>query len=64
MPSVPIERQFQRFIRDPGAVINCLEDAILLLDKKTTVIFINKAAEEFLEKSQREIIGKKLGDLF
>ncbi|HXX58473.1 MAG TPA: ATP-binding protein, partial [Thermodesulfovibrionales bacterium] len=56
-------RQFQKFLRDPAAVINCLEDAILLLDKRTTVIFINKTAEEFLGKSQREIIGKKLGDL-
>ena len=51
-------------LRDPVSLINSLEDAILLLDKKTTVIFINKTGEEFIGRSQREVIGKKLSELF
>lgn len=51
-------------IWDSDALINSLSEAIVLLDKKNSVIFINKTAEEFLGKNQQEIIGKKLSTLF
>lgn len=54
----------QRLLRDPLSLINCLEDAILLLDKRGVVVFINKTGEEFLGKSHREVTGKKLREIF
>jgi two-component system nitrogen regulation sensor histidine kinase GlnL len=64
MSSVPLARQSQRLLKDPVALINSLEDAILLVDKKTSILFINKTGEEFLRKGHREIIGRRLGELF
>ena len=54
----------QRFPKDPVALINCLEDAVLLLDKGTTILFVNKTGEELLGRGQREIVGKRFGELF
>lgn len=56
--------QDQKLPKDPSALINCLEDAILLLDKKCIVSFINKSGEEFFGRSSREIVGRKLAELF
>lgn len=57
------DKKYLRFVKDPVALINCLEDVILLLNKKVSVVFANKTAEEFLGKGQREIIGKRLSEL-
>jgi len=59
-----IESRSQGAVKDPVSLINSLEDAILLLDRKTTVIFINKTGEEFIGRGQREVIGRRLSELF
>lgn len=51
-------------IRDFEALINSLSEAVLLLDKGSTVTFINKTGEEFFGKSDQEIIGKRLTEIY
>lgn len=46
------------------AVINNLEEAILLFDKKGRLVFINKAGEEFFGRSFREIKHRQFKELF
>lgn len=55
---------YRRYLRDPLALINCLEDAILLLDKKNRVVFISKTGEELFGKNSKEVTGRKLAELF
>jgi two-component system, NtrC family, nitrogen regulation sensor histidine kinase GlnL len=45
------------------AIINSLEEAIVLLDKVPQVIYLNKTAEELLRKSSKDVIGKKLSQI-
>ncbi len=42
------------------AIINSLEEAIILFDKATQIIYLNKTAEELLRKSSKDVIGKRL----
>ena len=49
---------------DLETLINSLSEAILLLDKRTAIVFVNKTGEEFFGKSHQEIIGAKLTDLY
>ncbi len=49
---------------DLEALVNSLSEAVLLLNKRNSVIFINKTAEEFFGRSHQEIIGRRLTDLF
>ena len=58
------DSEFQRSLKDPVVLINSLEDAILLLDRKTSLIFINKTGEELLGRSLREGVGQRLAELF
>lgn len=51
-------------IGDLEAIINSLSEAILLLDKRNTIMFINKTGEEFFGKGYREIVGKRLPDIY
>lgn len=51
-------------ISDLEALINSLNEVILLLDKSNSITFINKTGEEFFGKGHQEIIGKKLTDLY
>lgn len=46
------------------SVINNLDEAILLFDKKGRLIFINKSGEEFFGKSHKEIKNKQFKYLF
>ncbi|MDI6727964.1 MAG: ATP-binding protein [Thermodesulfovibrionales bacterium] len=46
------------------AVINNLDEAIFLFDKKGRLIFINKAGEEFFGRSNKEIKHRQFKDLF
>ncbi|MEK6652724.1 MAG: PAS domain-containing protein, partial [Nitrospirota bacterium] len=46
------------------ALINSLEDTIVLFDKKGVVQFVNRAGEEFFARSLKEITGKKFRELF
>lgn len=46
------------------AIINSLKETIILFDKKATVTYINKSGEELLRKSSKDIIGKKLLQIF
>lgn len=46
------------------AVINNLDEAIFLFDKKGRLIFINKAGEEFFGRSYKEIKHRQFKDLF
>lgn len=64
MPFNLSDTKHQKLLRDPLALINCLEDAILLLDKRNIVVFINKTGEEFFGRGRREIVGKKLKEIF
>lgn len=40
------------------AIINSLEEAIILFDKTTRIIYLNKTAEELLRKSSKDVLGK------
>ncbi|MEW6739875.1 MAG: two-component system sensor histidine kinase NtrB [Nitrospirota bacterium] len=46
------------------AVVNNLDEAIFLFDKKGRLIFINKAGEEFFGRSYKEIKHRQFKDLF
>jgi two-component system, NtrC family, nitrogen regulation sensor histidine kinase GlnL len=46
------------------AIVNSLKETIILFDKKTNITYINKSGEELLRKSSKDIIGKKLLQLF
>ncbi len=49
---------------DLEALINSLTEAVLLLDKRGSITFINKTGEEFFGRSRQEILGKRLTDLY
>lgn len=46
------------------AVINNLDEAVYLFDKRGRLIFVNKAGEEFFGKSLKEIRHRQFQDLF
>jgi two-component system nitrogen regulation sensor histidine kinase GlnL len=46
------------------SIINSLKETIILFDKKSRMVFINRSGEELLGKSSRDIVGKSLGRLF
>lgn len=46
------------------AVVNNLDEAVFLFDKKGRLIFINKAGEEFLGRSYKEVEHRQFKDLF
>lgn len=64
MAARPRKRQDQKLLKDPFALINSLEDALLLVDRRTVVTFVNKTGEEFLGRGQREIVGKRISEVF
>jgi two-component system nitrogen regulation sensor histidine kinase GlnL len=45
------------------AIINSLEEAIILFDKTPQVIYLNKTAEELLRKSSKDVIGKRFSQI-
>jgi two-component system, NtrC family, nitrogen regulation sensor histidine kinase GlnL len=45
------------------AIINSLEEAIILFDKATTILYVNKTAEEFLRKNAKDAVGKKFSQI-
>jgi len=45
------------------AIINSLEEAIILFDRATKILYLNKTAEELLRKSLKDILGKKLSQI-
>ena len=45
------------------AIINSLEEAIILFDKATNIVSLNKTAEELFRKSTKDIMGKKFSHL-
>jgi two-component system nitrogen regulation sensor histidine kinase GlnL len=49
---------------DLDTLINSLTEAVLLLDKQSSIAFINKTGEEFFGRSRQEILGKSLTDLY
>lgn len=49
---------------DLETLVNSLSESILLLNKRTAIVFVNKTGEEFFGKSHQEIIGAKLTDLY
>jgi len=49
---------------DLEALINSLTEAVLLLDKRGCITFINKTGEEFFGRRHQEILGKRLTDLY
>jgi two-component system nitrogen regulation sensor histidine kinase GlnL len=42
------------------AMINSLEEAIVLFDKSANILYLNRTAEELLGKSSKDAVGKKL----
>ncbi|MBI4688895.1 MAG: PAS domain-containing protein [Nitrospirae bacterium] len=46
------------------SIINSIEAAIILFDKKGVVKFVNRAGEELFAKSLKEMTGKRLKELF
>ncbi len=45
------------------AIINSLEEAIILFDKGTNIIYLNKTAEELFGKSSKDILGKNFSQI-
>ena len=45
------------------AIINSLEETIILFDKSTKIVYVNKTAEELLRKSSKDVIGKKFSQI-
>lgn len=64
MSAVSTDSRINRLLRDPLSLLNSLEDAVLLLDRKYAVVFINRKGEEFFGKGHREIVGRKLREIF
>jgi len=48
----------------PDAIINSLKETIILFDKKTKITYINKSGEELLRRSSKDILGKKILQIF
>ena len=46
------------------ALINSIENAIILFDRKAVIKFVNRTGEELLGKSLKEVTGKKFKELF
>lgn len=46
------------------ALINSIEDAIVLFDRKAVIKFVNRTGEELLGKSLKEVTWKKFKELF
>ncbi|MBI5025583.1 MAG: PAS domain-containing protein [Nitrospirae bacterium] len=46
------------------AIINSLLDAIILVDRKFKIIFVNRAAEELIFKDLKEVFGRPFRDVF
>ncbi len=55
---------YNQFFGNPEALINCLEDTVLLLDRKGVITFINRTGEEFFGKGYQDIVGKKIKEVF
>jgi len=45
------------------AIINSLEEAIILFDRAAEIIYLNKTAEELLRKSYKDVIGRRLSQI-
>lgn len=45
------------------SIINSLEETIVLFDKKTKIIFVNRSGEEFVRKSSKDIIGNRFSQI-
>jgi two-component system nitrogen regulation sensor histidine kinase GlnL len=45
------------------AIINSLEEAIILFDKSARILYLNKTAEELLGKSSKDILKKKFSEI-
>ncbi len=45
------------------AIINSLEEAVILFDRTLRIVYLNKTAEELLGKSSKDIMLKKLSDI-
>jgi two-component system nitrogen regulation sensor histidine kinase GlnL len=45
------------------AIINNLEEAVILFDKSARVLYVNKTAEELLGKSSKDILKKKWAEM-
>jgi two-component system nitrogen regulation sensor histidine kinase GlnL len=45
------------------AIINNLEEAVILFDKSARVVYVNKTAEELLGKSSKDILKKKWAEM-
>lgn len=46
------------------AVVNNLDEAVFLFDRKGTLMFVNKAGEEFIGRSLKEIAHRQAKELF
>jgi two-component system nitrogen regulation sensor histidine kinase GlnL len=45
------------------AIINSLEEAIVLFDKSTHILYFNRTAEELFRKSSKDAVGKKFAQI-
>lgn len=45
------------------AIINSLEEAVILFDKSARIVYLNKTAEELLGKSSKDILKKKWAEI-
>src|SRR5512139_1560604 len=45
------------------AIINSLEEAVILFDKTLRIVYLNKTAEEMLRKSSKDIMMKKVPEI-
>ena len=45
------------------AIINSLEEAVILFDRSARIVYVNKTAEELLGKSSKDILKRKWGEI-
>jgi two-component system nitrogen regulation sensor histidine kinase GlnL len=45
------------------AIINSLEEAVILFDRATDITYLNKTAEELFRKSAKDIVGKRVSQI-
>lgn len=46
------------------SIVNSLKESIVLFDRTTEIVYVNKTAEELFRKSSRDMVGRRFPQLF
>ncbi len=58
------KKEMDKSTRQTAEILNNLSDGFFSLDKDTTVVFFNSAAERLLGRKAKEVLGRRLFDAF